>query len=267
MKERVEAAKQHFDEGAGGDIWGRLNAVDFMNQAFVLAALLLLCVIPFLMLFSAVKGADFVDNVSRHMGLNAAASQDVRTLFKSSSGTLAAVNALSVIGLLIWAVSAVAVIRGFYLKVFDVGPKGTGALWRVPVWFVVTAAAASLIVVVNGWLYDLWQGRVLVGVFDIALNLAFWWWTIHFLLAGRRTWRYLLPAAVATTLFWAGLRFFSSLFFSSAMTSNEDKYGPIGVVFIIMYWLIAVGVVILLGAVVGVVWQERRGAPRAASGL
>jgi membrane protein len=37
----------------------------------------------------------------------------------------------------------------------------------------------------------------------------------------------------------------------------EPKYGPIGVVFDLMSWLIAIGVVIILGAVAGIVWQER----------
>jgi membrane protein len=39
--------------------------------------------------------------------------------------------------------------------------------------------------------------------------------------------------------------------------SNHQKYGPIGVVFALMSWLIAIGVVIILGAVVGLVWRER----------
>ena len=33
--------------------------------------------------------------------------------------------------------------------------------------------------------------------------------------------------------------------------------GPIGVVFALMSWLIAIGVVIILGAVAGIVWWER----------
>ena len=223
--------------------------------------------VPFLMLVAAVKGADYVDNVSRHMGLNDAASEDVRKLFGPSSGTLAASTALSVLRLAFWAVSVAAVIRGFYLRVFDLDPDSAGGLWRLPAWFLGAAAASYAVVTVNHWfdaVSDPW-GSVLVGVFDFTFNVAFWWWSMHFLLAGRRTWRYLLPSALATALFWVGLRFFSSLFFSSAIVSNEDKYGPIGVVFIIMYWLIAVGVVILLGAVVGVVWRERRDSPSGAT--
>ena len=48
-----------------------------------------------------------------------------------------------------------------------------------------------------------------------------------------------------------------SFIFSSTIISDDKKYGPIGIVFALMSWLIAIGVVIILGAVVGVVWRER----------
>ena len=41
------------------------------------------------------------------------------------------------------------------------------------------------------------------------------------------------------------------------VTASDKKYGPIGVVFALMSWLIAIGVVIILSAVAGVVWRER----------
>jgi membrane protein len=47
-----------------------------------------------------------------------------------------------------------------------------------------------------------------------------------------------------------------SIIFSSLVISKNKTYGPIGVVFSLMSWLIAIGVVIILGAVVGVVWRE-----------
>lgn len=48
-----------------------------------------------------------------------------------------------------------------------------------------------------------------------------------------------------------------SVVFSGVVTSDDKKYGPIGVVFALMSRLIAVGVVIILGAVSGIVWHER----------
>jgi uncharacterized BrkB/YihY/UPF0761 family membrane protein len=66
-----------------------------------------------------------------------------------------------------------------------------------------------------------------------------------------------VPVWVATALFWVGMEVVCSFTFSSTVISGDQKYGPIGVVFALMSWLIAIGVVIILGAVAGLVWRER----------
>jgi hypothetical protein len=48
--------------------------------------------------------------------------------------------------------------------------------------------------------------------------------------------------------------------FSGSITSDYNKYGPIGVVIALMSYFIAIGVVISLGAVFGIVWNERKAA-------
>jgi membrane protein len=78
------------------------------------------------------------------------------------------------------------------------------------------------------------------------------------LLAGRVPWSRVLPSAVATAVFWIGLGVFASFYFSATVTSDSKLYGAIGVVFTLVTWFIAIGAVITLGAVVGVVWQDRR---------
>ena len=55
-----------------------------------------------------------------------------------------------------------------------------------------------------------------------------------------------------------GMEIVFSFTFSGMVTSNQQKYGSIGVVFALMAWLIAIGVVVILGAIVGVVWRERQ---------
>jgi hypothetical protein len=39
--------------------------------------------------------------------------------------------------------------------------------------------------------------------------------------------------------------------------SDDNKYGPIGIIFALLSYLIAIGVVVILGVVAGLVWQER----------
>jgi membrane protein len=89
-------------------------------------------------------------------------------------------------------------------------------------------------------------------------TFAFFWWSMHFLLAGNAPWvRLWFPAAV-TAGFWLALEGFGALYFSSTITSDSRVYGTIGVVFSLLTWFIAIAAVILIGAVSGEVWQKRR---------
>ena len=98
---------------------------------------------------------------------------------------------------------------------------------------------------------------MLLGFIGLVALTGFWWFTMWFLLAGRVPWRPLFPAAVATAVCWVGMEAVFSVIFSGMVISNYKTYGLIGVVFALMSWLIAIGVVIILGAVAGIVWQER----------
>jgi hypothetical protein len=48
-----------------------------------------------------------------------------------------------------------------------------------------------------------------------------------------------------------------SLVFSAMVISDEHTYGPIGTIFALLSYLIAIGVVVILGAVAGRAWHER----------
>ena len=54
---------------------------------------------------------------------------------------------------------------------------------------------------------------------------------------------------------------FSSVCFSSAIISGSRLYGTIGVVFTLLTWFIAIGAVIVPGAVAGATWDQRKAVP------
>jgi membrane protein len=82
------------------------------------------------------------------------------------------------------------------------------------------------------------------------------------LLAGRVHWRELVRPAILTGLCWIGLELFSAAYFSAAIISDSRLYGTIGVVFSLMIWFIAIGAVIVLGAVAGATWNQRKAGTR-----
>jgi uncharacterized BrkB/YihY/UPF0761 family membrane protein len=101
-------------------------------------------------------------------------------------------------------------------------------------------------------------GGWLAPLVTVAIMTPFFWWTMHFLLAGRVAWRTLLPSALITGVFYGGLGVFSKFYFSETIISDSKTYGTIGAIFGIMTWFIAIGAVIILGAVAGAAWEDRR---------
>ena len=80
---------------------------------------------------------------------------------------------------------------------------------------------------------------------------------MRILLAGRISWRNLFPAACATGVLYVAMETVFSLFFSGMVISDDNKYGPIGIIFALLSYLTAIGVVVILGAVAGLAWYER----------
>jgi membrane protein len=103
---------------------------------------------------------------------------------------------------------------------------------------------------------------VVLGIAALPYFVVFWWLSIWLLLGGRVQWRTLLLPAVVTGVFWLGMSVVFSFIFSGMVVSYTDKYGTIGTVFAFMSFLIAIGVVVMLGAAVGLAWHEARQSSR-----
>ena len=74
-------------------------------------------------------------------------------------------------------------------------------------------------------------GPILLGLIGLVALVAFWWFTMWFLLAGRVSGARSSLPAVATAICWVGMELVFRLTFSNTVISDYDKYGAIGVVF------------------------------------
>ena len=244
-------------------LWHRLDVVDFMNQAMLLAATLLLCAVPFLLVMAALAGRSIVPELSWRLGLSRPAAADLGHLFTSASATSAAVTGLSWVFFILAGIAAATAFQQLYQRVFDQRSRRARDKLRAVIWLALTV----------GWILSAgWIGPglrahepVLYWIINIPAFIGFWWFTMWFLLAGRVSWRRLLPCAVATGAFRMGMLAVFAAIFSGMVISYDQKYGPIGVVFGLMSFFIAVGVVIILGAAVGLMWQDRGLSFRAAA--
>ena len=199
------------------------------------------------------------DNIATRLGLNREGSHIVETLFSSSH---AGVNLGVVVALVLSLLGTIAVgrsVQRLYQHVFDhPDVRDWGIVLRCLVWALVAAAEVVVDAVMSRPLRDLPAGRVFLGLGNLVIVTAFFWWGLWFLLRGKEQWRRLFPAALATGVFWVGLGAFASFYFSSTLVSDSHLYGAIGVVFTLVTWFIAMGAVITLGAVVGHIFLTRR---------
>ncbi|MDI2127723.1 YhjD/YihY/BrkB family envelope integrity protein [Yinghuangia seranimata] len=241
----------------------RLTGMDFLNQATLLAATLLLCAVPFMLITAALAGRSAVTALTERLGLNHQAATDVGDLFTSSSATTSAVTGLSWVFFLVAGMAAATSFQRLYQVAFGLRPRGVGDRLRALVWLAVVAGWIALGTSAAKAFYS--AAPVLWWIVNVAAFIGFWWFTMWFLLAGRVPWRRLVPCAVATGLYWLGMLIVFHFVFSGMVIEYDQKYGPIGVVFALMSFFIAIGVVITLGAATGMTWHDRGMSWRAAA--
>ena len=251
-------ARDRFEGSLAQRFLTRLTALDFADQAMLFGAGLLVSLLPFVILLSAFASQRVDDDISLRLGLDRKAAGIMDHLFTAAPATLNAATATSLLFLIFGMLAVASSLQQIYEKVFGQdhhrGPQNLG---RLLIWIAVLGAAVvaeslaerPVSAAGGGWLAPL----VTVGIMT-----PFFWWTMHFLLAGRVPWRTLLPSAIITGVLYGGLGAFSKFYFSETIISDSKTYGTIGAVFSIMTWLIAIGAVIILGAVAGAVGEDRR---------
>jgi len=254
----LAAARAQYDGSLPQRFFRKLKVLDFSNQAMLFGAGLLVSLLPFFILLSAFASHRVDDDLALRLGLDRPASRIVDHLFTSSPASL---DVGTITGLLFVAAGTLAVassLQQIYEKVFAEDHRGMRDAYRLPIWVAALCLATALQSLMGRPVRNIAGGVGLTEVLTFAITAPFFWWTMHFLLAGRVPWRKLLPSAIATGVCFAGLGVFSKLYFSATIITDSKTYGAIGAIFTIMTWLIAIGAVIILGAAAGAVWEDRK---------
>jgi membrane protein len=237
-----------------------LRAGDVVNQGLLVAAVLLLCFFPFLLVLESVAGRDGASGFIRRFGLTGEAADAVRQAFTSPTAPSIAVSGLSWVFFVLFGLGAGGAIQGLYQSVFEVHGRGLRDAPRRALWLAAALGVSFVGAWTQPWL-DQVGGTALVAIAALPLATAFWWFSMWLLLDGKLGWRELLPSALATGICWLGMVIFFRLTLSNTIASDYRRYGSAGVVFATMTLLIAIGVVMVLGALLGVAWRERHQHP------
>jgi membrane protein len=264
VKIRYARIRRRVDETTAGVVQRRIKELEVMNHALLLSALALTLFVPSLITLAAVVplGSEFglAASWARRLGLSEAAAHDVRHLFITDRTVAGGATVLSSLVTVLVAFGWPAELGRGYESIWGLESRGWRALWRPLVWlfafFGVVAAVAASGAIASGLV-----GVLITGLLGMPLVLVWAWWTQHLLLGGRVAWRALLPGAVATAVGLLLLRLAMVLYLPRAIVSNYDRYGPIGVIFALLSWMVGFCVVMLGGPVVGHTWYQRRRAP------
>ena len=257
VRQATEWGQKKYAGSVAEDLRRRLAAMDVINQGMLFAATLLLCLFPFLIVVSALAGLPMVNTLTRYTGLNSQAAADAGHLFASSAATASAVvGTASMVLFVLGGIAAAAALQQIYERAFDLPHRGMKDIPRQLAWLAVLIGTSLL----TGWAGPGLRhagGPALFAAAGLVWSTGFWWLTMRTLLARRVPWRALFPAACATGVLYVAMEVFFSLFFSAMVISDANRYGPIGVIFALLSYLIAIGVVVILGAAAGLVWQDR----------
>ena len=253
-RERIVAVRARYRSSWAGELGRELKALDFVNWITIFGAALLWSALPLIILLSSLANEQIDDDLSRHIGLNAEAAHIVRALFR---GTPAHGVEAILTGFLFCFSGVLAVVSSIqliYERIFGQEPRGWRNLARGLVWIGVLFALLTFDGAVNGPVKHN-AGTAVVDLLGLVTTTLFFWWTLHFLLAGRVEWRRLARPAFTSGALWLGFGLFSSVYFSPLLISDSHTYGTIGVVFSLLTWFFLIGGVVVLGAVLGAVWQ------------
>lgn len=255
-RQGIAVARRRFEGSWLQDVIARLRRVDFGSSIVLFGAALLLSMLPLIILLGSIADERIDDDLSRHIGLNSRGAHIVQGLFRRSATHSAGPIILGLIFAFAGTVTVASSLQVIYERIFDQDHRGWRDLPRFLVWICVLLGCLIAEGSIDNPLRSA-VGSVARGLVSLIGVTIFFWWTMHFLLAGRVRWRSLLRPAFVSGLLWLTFALFSSIYFSSTLISEHKLYGTIGVVFILMSWFIAIGAVIVFGAACGAVWQER----------
>lgn len=244
------------------NVWRGGTQLELLRRSMAFATLGLVTLVPLLVVVAAVDPASqqgFGQWVADGMGLPPATAAPVMRLFATHHAQARQIGVLSLVLLAAFGLAFVTDIQLGYRRIWELPAWSWRQTWRRAVWLAVMVGYLAFeeesgVLLGNGTLES--AGRI--AVFAVG-GLLFFWWTQHFLLAGRVSWGQLLPGAVATVVGLIGLRAFSALVFNPLIVSSAEDYGTVGVVLVVLSWLIGVGFVIFGGALAGRHYCERHG--------
>jgi membrane protein len=237
----------------------RFLDIEGTMQATVLAAQAFTSLIPFMVVGAAFGPgeSDLSERIIERFDLHGSTARSVEALFNSSGEVESAVTWVSIIILVLSALSFTRALQRMYQRSYGTTPGSWKEGWRGLAWLAGFAAWLTVSSPLRGALEDV-AGIVFAITLSAVLGFVVWLWTPRILL-GPMAWRRLLPGASVSAVLGALLGAASGIYVPILLTWSAERYGLIGVAFTLQSWLLAASFVVVVGAVVGAIASESLG--------
>jgi membrane protein len=245
------------------ELHGRELALAITLSAFLSLLPLLVVGIAVFGFFSAASSRDLAKEAVDQLGL-ARSSDTARLITEAMHTAESSRKAASVVGLvgLLWTgLGVVRALQYAWNTAWQVPGRGlrdkaVGLGWLAGA-FVLFAASFALSAAAQ---ILPWYLEPLGIVAGLVTGVGLWLWTAHTLPNRRVGWRPLLPGALLGAVGFEVLKVVASFVVPRVVARSSDLYGPVGVVFALLGWLLLFGRLVVYAAVVEVVaWERRHG--------
>lgn len=270
---RIAAGRAWWSNSLYGSGYRRIRELDLDTHALALCAQQVLCTAPLIVAMGAVlkritgRGVGYF--MTRFFGLHDDSARAVTSLFARTA------SSISTLTLIFAMVTAIV----FTTSVASVQQRAFELIWTLPrlisirtylrqlTWAVVLGGYSALMLLLGRLGRELQEhinrpGIMSVAVVQGVLTFLFYWWSQHWLLAGRVTWRALRPGAVYVGIATVVMFRLTRVIIPGQISWQVHAYGLIGGVFVLSVWLMILSIVIFGGILAGALVTERRAARR-----
>jgi membrane protein len=268
-RRRIAAGRAWWNQSLYATGYRRVRELDLDTHALALCAQQVLCTAPLIVAMGAVlerltgRGAGYF--MVRFFGLYGDSADDVTRLFGRTAASITTFELVFAMATAILFSTSVAAVqqRAFEMLWTVSRVIGVRSYIRQLSWAVMLGVYSSVMLLLGRLARELDEhvGRpAMLGVMlaQGVLTFLFYWWSQHWLLGGRVTWRALLPGAISVGVGTTILFRLTRLIMPGQIAWQVHAYGLIGGVFVLSVWLMILSVVIFGGTLLGALITERR---------
>jgi membrane protein len=229
----------------------RYIRIDGYDRALALATQAFVAIVPMFIVLVASLPAQtrqaFVGWLAHEGILGSNAYSAVRPLTRPSQWSSGVV--IGVVLLIVSVVGFARTLQRLYHAAWDLPPPGWRGLGTGLAGATGVVAGAAVLLLSAPLLHAIGSAVLLTGLVQAVGAAALWWAVLRLLLGGRVTWRALLPGAVITGVGQSLVMLVSGLVVPAFVERESARYGLIGIAFVLVSWLVVLGVLLVVAAV------------------